>query len=76
MEYWSWILTAFGIFGLWVAGSGKSWGWLVGVGIQAVWIAFAIATEQYGFIVSALAYSFVYGRNYRKWKSKDSQVAG
>ena len=75
MEYWSWVLTAFGIFGLWVAGSGKSWGWLIGLGIQVVWIWFAIATKQYGFIVSAIAYSIVYGRNYKKWKSKACQEA-
>lgn len=33
-QYWSWLLTVVGVFGLWTAGSKKSWGWLVGLGAQ------------------------------------------
>lgn len=65
---WSYLLAAIGIFGLWAAGSKKSWGWLIGVGAQLLWIAYGLSTHQYGFIVSALAYGFVYGRNYWKWR--------
>jgi nicotinamide riboside transporter PnuC len=65
-ELWSWLLAAGGILGLWLAGSGKPVGWLVGLGMQALWIAFALATAQYGFVVTALAYGAVYLRNWRK----------
>ena len=65
---WSWILTAIGIFGLYIAGSKKSWGWLVGLSAQGLWLAYAISTEQYGFIVSAFAYGFVYLRNFLAWR--------
>lgn len=65
---WSWILTAIGIFGLYVAGSKKSWGWLVGLSAQGLWLAYAISTEQYGFVISAFAYGWVYLRNFLAWR--------
>lgn len=71
--WWSYLLSAIGIFGLWIAGSKKTWGWLVGVGVQLLWITYALVSEQYGFIISALAYGFVYGRNWLAWR-RDAQV--
>jgi hypothetical protein len=59
---WSYALAAVGLTGLWLAGSGKALGWMVGVGAQAIWIAYAVATRQYGFIITAVAYGFVYLR--------------
>jgi hypothetical protein len=65
--WWSWLLTAIGVTGLWMAGSKKAVGWAVGVFAQALWIAYALSTEQYGFLASALCYAFVYGRNFARW---------
>lgn len=62
------MLTAVGVTGLWAAGSKKAWGWAIGLGAQVLWIAYAVQTEQYGFIASALAYGTVYFRNFRKWR--------
>ena len=60
---WSYILTAIGVFGLWLAGR-KDWrGWLVGLSAQGVWLAYAVATRQWGFVVSAFAYGWVYALN-------------
>lgn len=70
MELWSWILTAVGIAGLYLAGSKNKLGWLLGLFAQILWFLFAIATEQYGFIFSAFAYGFVYIRNYIRWGSE------
>ena len=43
---WSYILTAIGVFGLWLAGR-KDWrGWLVGLSAQGVWLAYAVADRQ------------------------------
>lgn len=67
MELWSYALTAVGIMGLWQSGSKNKFGWLIGAYAQVLWIIFAIATEQYGFIVSAFVYGYVYVRNYTKW---------
>ena len=65
---WSWILTAVGVTGLFLAGSRRSAGWAIGLGAQVLWLVYAITTKQYGFVVSAFAYGFVYARNLRKWK--------
>lgn len=66
-QYWSWLLTAVGVTGLLIAGSKKRAGWAIGLGAQGLWIAYALATKQYGFLVSAAAYGSVYVRNWRKW---------
>jgi nicotinamide riboside transporter PnuC len=71
--WWSLLLAVVGIVGLWVAGSGKGWGWLVGLAAQILWIAYALATTQYGFIASALAYGFVYARNARRARVRSSE---
>jgi hypothetical protein len=65
--YWSWLLAAVGITGLWLAGRKIWWAWLIGLGAQVLWIAYAVATGQYGFIAAALAYGVVYGRNAWLW---------
>ena len=64
---WSYALAVVGIFGIWLAGRRNLWGWAVGCAAQGLWIVYALATEQYGFIASALAYAAVYGRNWRRW---------
>ena len=67
--WWSWLLTVVGITGLWLAGSKKRLGWAIGIGAQGLWIAYALATGQHGFLLSALAYGFVYTRNWRAWSA-------
>ena len=65
--WWSVLLAAIGILGIWLADR-KSWtGWAVGVLAQALWFAYALVTHQYGFIASAIAYATIYGWNWRKW---------
>lgn len=69
MWFWSYLLTAVGVCGLYFAGKRNVWGWAIGIGAQALWIAYATATEQYGFYGSALAYGWVYTRNFRAWRA-------
>lgn len=71
--WWSWVLTAVGVTGLFLAGSRRTVGWAIGFGAQVLWFAYAITTHQYGFIVSAFAYGWVYARNLRKWKAPVSR---
>ena len=66
--YWSYLLTAVGVFGLYLAGRKDRRGWMVGIGAQVLWIAYATATHQWGFYVSAVAYGFIYVKNARSWK--------
>lgn len=72
---WSWILTAVGVFGLWLAGRRSPWGWAVGMGAQGLWVSYAVATSQYGFLVSAGAYFWVYLKNFRAWRREISQAS-
>jgi nicotinamide riboside transporter PnuC len=66
--WWSILLTAVGVLGIWLAGQRNLWGWAIGVAAQGLWIAYAIATRQWGFIGSALAYGFVYARALYRWR--------
>lgn len=64
---WSLVLAAVGVFGLYLAGRKVWWAWFVGTAAQGLWIVYAVVTEQYGFIISALAYGWVYSLNGVKW---------
>lgn len=74
--YWSYLLTAVGVFGLWLARPGRkgaAYGWAVGIFAQLLWIAYATATEQYGFYLSACAYGYVYVLNYLAGRGLERQ---
>jgi hypothetical protein len=62
-----------GITGLYLAGRKSAWGWAIGFGVQPLWVAYAMATEQYGFIVGAIAYGAVNARNFLRWKREEKQ---
>lgn len=65
---WSYALTAVGVLGLYLAGRKNAYGWLIGFSAQALWIAYATATHQYGFYISALVYGAVYAKNFLTWR--------
>lgn len=65
---WSYLLTAVGVIGLWLAGRRRWQGWAIGLAAQTLWIWYAISTRQWGFLLSALAYGTVYGRNLWRWR--------
>lgn len=64
---WSWLLALNGLCGLWMVGVIRREGWLVLILNEILWIAYALKTGQYGFIVMALSYGTIYVRSYRKW---------
>lgn len=68
--YWSWLLTFAGVTGLFIAGRKNYYGWAIGIGAQGLWITYAIATHQYGFIVASICYATVYANNLIKWKQE------
>ena len=72
-EYWSWVLTSVGLVGLFLAGRKIWWAWLIGLGAQVLWIVYAVQTQQYGFILSACAYGFVYLINALHWRKSESR---
>ncbi len=70
MGYWSYLLAAIGVTGIFFVGRKTIWGWLVLCVNECIWIAYAIATKQYGFIIMALAYTAVYINSYMGWRSE------
>jgi nicotinamide riboside transporter PnuC len=70
MELWSWVLAAIGVTGIFFVGKKVVWAWLILLVNEAIWIAYAISTKQYGFIVMATAYAIVYIKSYLAWKKE------
>jgi hypothetical protein len=62
-----WVLTVIGLTGFVLAGRRVWWAWYINLACQALWLAYALVTHQYGFIVAALAYSVVFTRNAVRW---------
>ena len=62
---WSVVLAVAGLVTMWLAGNERpsAWPWIVGLVSQAGWLYYALATGQWGFVVSALAYATVHARN-------------
>lgn len=64
---WSWILTAVGLTGFVLAGRKVWWAWYVNLACQGLWFAYALVTEQFGFIVASVVYTFVFAQNAVRW---------
>jgi hypothetical protein len=69
MELWSWALAVVGVVGIYFVGRKTLWGWFVLLFNESLWIIYAVVTQQYGFIVSAIAYAVVYVSAYFSWKA-------
>jgi hypothetical protein len=67
---WSWVLAIIGVTGIFFVGRKTIWGWWVLLFNEALWIAYALITKQYGFIASAIAYAAVYIRSYIHWSKE------
>lgn len=62
--YWAWILTGLQVVALWAAGQKQWWAWLLGAGVQPMWIAYALLTGQVGFIPGCLVSAAVQVYNF------------
>jgi hypothetical protein len=69
---WSWILAVIGISGIFLVGRKTVWGWLVLCVNECLWIAYALATDQYGFILMSIAYTVIYIRSFMHWRNDDA----
>lgn len=71
--WWSWTLAAIGVTGLYLT-TRRDWrGYLIGAAVQALWIAYAIVTTQWGFIGSALVYGAVNVIGLRAWRKAEPE---
>lgn len=69
---WSWILAVIGVSGIFLVGRKTIWGWLILCVNECLWIAYALATKQYGFIAMAVAYAAVYIKSFIHWRKDDA----
>ncbi len=70
-EWWSYLLAALALYVAWQLGRKKASAWLVGMGMQLAWIAYAVSTRQYGFIASSLTFLALNWHNYLKWRREE-----
>jgi hypothetical protein len=66
-QLWSWILTAIGLAGFFLAGKKIWWAWYVNIANQAVWLAYSLITQQWGFLVGVVAYTIIFTKNAIAW---------
>jgi nicotinamide riboside transporter PnuC len=71
IEIWSWILAIIGVAGIYFVGKRTLWGWFVLLLNEVLWTIYAILTDQYGFIFSAIAYAVVYIKSWHSWRKED-----
>jgi hypothetical protein len=72
--YWSWVLTSIGLAGFWLAGRRVWWCWYVNIACQGLWFAYAIITDQWGFIVASLVYTVVFTQNAIRWTREHKAI--
>jgi nicotinamide riboside transporter PnuC len=72
--YWSYLLAAVGILGLWLVGKKLKSGFIVGIVAQLLWVAYGLITHQYGFLITAAAYSVINFINLRKWSKPEKDT--
>ena len=67
-QFWSWLLTIITCTGLLLAGrlNRPRMGWGICLAGQALWLYYAIITEQHGFILGAAVFGMVYLANLRR----------
>lgn len=72
-QWWSWILTVYGIIGLYLIGKKLKIGWTVGILTQFLWFAYAVTTKQWGFIISAIVHIVVYFVCLERWNREEKE---
>jgi hypothetical protein len=67
---WPLVLSVFellGVFGMWQAGRGRWWGWLVVMVHSWPWAVYAIVSDQPGFLFMFVMWQIVNGWNCWSW---------
>ena len=67
LAYMPWLLSAITIYMNLLAGNKHPHAWAVGLVGQAGWLAWILASSNWGFLPMNIALWIVYGRNHLKW---------
>lgn len=73
----SWIVTIVGLWGFWMAGNKVWWAWYINIGNQLLWVAFAIVSGYYAFLLGTAFYLAVFIKNAYQWtvEHQDDKLA-
>lgn len=69
-DHLPWLLSAITIYMTILAGNKTRHAWLVGLGNQALWLVWIIATGAWGLLPMNLTLWVVYARNHMRWSSE------
>jgi hypothetical protein len=73
---WDYILSLAGVAGFVLAGKKIWWAWYINIAAQFIWLAYALVTKQYGFLIGTVVYFIVFIKNAHDWtKEHRKQVA-
>lgn len=67
VKYLPWLLSAITIYTMFLAGDRKKYTWLIGLGNQALWLVWIVASAAWGLLPMNIALWIVYTRNHFKW---------
>ena len=67
---WSWVLAVIGVIGIYFVGRKHRWAWLWLIFNECLWVVYAVITDQYGFILAAVAYTAVYIKSFLHWSKE------
>lgn len=73
--WWSFALTVIGVGGLFLTMRKNLFGPWIGLLVQGLWIAYAVATVQWWFLLSAFSYGAVNVYGIRRWRRDEFERA-
>jgi hypothetical protein len=66
-EVFSWVVTIVGLIGFELAGRKVWWAWYINIANQFAWVAFALITDYYAFLLGTAFYFVVFCKNAYLW---------
>ncbi|ACH62879.1 PnuC-like nicotinamide riboside transporter [Mycobacterium phage Tyke] len=73
--WWSYLLTAVGVTGIYLTTRKLWWGFALGLVAQVLWAVYAVVTHQYGFLFSVLAYGSVHALGLWRWTRPSKETS-
>lgn len=67
-EYLPWLLSACSLLMAYLTGNKYRNAWLVGLGVQCLWVLWIYASRTWGFLPLCLMLFGMYARNHVRWK--------
>lgn len=74
-QIWSWLLSIVGVAGFILAGRKIWWAWYINIFCQGLWLAYAVSSEQWGFLFGGVIYTVVFVNNAWKWTAEHKRNA-